>query len=118
MLKCPCCGRQIKVLRGTFPCQWCGEKLHWDLGLSLLECSLLGVMLLFVPFLIAFWAWPVEDAPWLGGLLCLLFAAPIGAVFIFVKVAFFPSEVKRDSGWPDDGTIPHITSPPEPPKVL
>jgi hypothetical protein len=41
---------------------------------------------------------------------------PIVFVFIWVRVKIFPSEVKRDSGWPDDGTILHITSPPEPPK--
>lgn len=116
MLRCPSCRRQIKVHWGTFPCPWCREKLRWDLGLCLVECSLLGVLLIFVPFLIAFWVWPGENAPWLGGLLALILEVPIIAVFIFVRIAFFPSEVQRDSGWPDDGTILHITSPPQPPK--
>ena len=116
MLKSPSCRRQIKVLWGTFLCRWCGEKLHWDLGLFLVECSLLGVIALFVPCLIAWWVLPGEDAPRLAGLLALLLEVPICAVFIFVRVAFFPSPVKKDSGWPDDGTILHITSPPQPPK--
>jgi hypothetical protein len=85
MLKCPSCGRQVKVLWGTFPCPWCGEKLRWYLGLSLLECSLLGVGLLFVLFLIAFWVWPVEYAPWLGGVLVLLVAFPLG-LFFFIRL--------------------------------
>jgi hypothetical protein len=116
MLKCPCCKRQIKVIWGTFPCPWCGEKLHWDLGLTLLECSILGVLIFVVPSVIAFWLWPVDYAPWLAPLLVLLLDFPISFVFIFVRLRFFPSEVKRDSGWPDDGMILHITNPPEPPK--
>jgi hypothetical protein len=116
MLRCPSCRRQIKVHWGTFPCQWCREKLHWDLGLAVVECSLLGVLLFVVPFLIALRLEPGEDAPLLAGLLALILEVPILTVFIFVRVTFFPSELQRDSGWPDDGMILHITSPPQPPK--
>jgi hypothetical protein len=95
---------------------WCGEKLRWDLGFSLLECALLGILIMWLPFVIAFWVWPTDYAPWLGGLLVLILEIPITVVFVLIRVVFFPSPVKKDSGWPDDGTILHITNPPEPPR--
>lgn len=116
MLRCPACGRQIRVICGTFPCLWCGEKLRWDSGFTVAACVLLGIMLFLVPNLIAFWMWPADKACWLGPLLVFVLCVPITLVFGFIRGAFFPSPVKKDSGWQDDGTILHITSPPEPPK--
>jgi hypothetical protein len=74
------------------------EKLRWDWGLTLVERSLLGVIEWVVPFLIAFWMWPVDYAPLLGGVLALLLAVPISFVYFFIRITFFPSEVRRDSG--------------------
>ena len=34
------------------------------------------------------------------------------------RVLFFPPKLRRDAGWGDEGTILHITSPPEPPERL
>jgi len=115
MLKCPVCGRQITVRRGSFACPWCNAKLRLP-GTSRLEWSAIGVVVIFVPFLIARWLVPPEYAPLFGGLLVLVLVVPISAVLGYLRGTFSPPKVQRDSGWPDDGTILHITSPPEPPK--
>ncbi len=115
MLKCPVCARHIKVQQGSFVCPWCKAKLRWP-ETSLLEWVVLGIVLMWAPFLIAFRLWPVEYAPWLGGLLALVLAIPISALWGFLRGTFFPSKVQRDSGWADDGTILHITPPPDPTK--
>jgi hypothetical protein len=114
MLRCPVCRREIRVISGTFPCEWCGEKLSWELGLTYPECCLLGFLIFFIPYGIAVLKWPSK--PWLWLLIVLLLDIPLTVLFIWVRIWFFPSEVKRYSGWADDGTIPHITTPPEPPK--
>jgi membrane associated rhomboid family serine protease len=75
MPKCPSCGREIKVLWGTFTCPWCREKIRWYLGRSLLECSLAGTVLLFLfLYVLASWALPVEQPllSWVLGLLGLI----------------------------------------------
>jgi hypothetical protein len=51
----------------------------------------------------------------------LLLAVPVGfaiaAVYALISGTFFPPKVRRHAaGWLDEGTIPHITNPPEPPK--
>jgi hypothetical protein len=84
------------------------------LGLNFVECCLLGLLIFSLPYGMAVMTWP--DKPWIGALVVFVPEIPVTVVFIWVRVRFFPSEVKRDSGWPDDGTIPHITPPPEPPK--
>jgi hypothetical protein len=114
MLRCPACKRELKVIRGTFPCPWCGVKLQWDWGITFPECCLLGFLTFFIPYGMAVMTWP--EKPWFGPLIVWALEIPMTVVFIWVRVRFFPSEVKRDSGWPDDGGIPHITPPPEPPK--
>ena len=115
MLKCPVCARHIKVQQGSFVCPWCKAKLRWGKA-GVLEWSIVGVILMWVPFLIAFWLFPVEYAPWLGGLLVGLLVVPLSAILGFLRGTFFPSKVQRDSDWGDGGAVLHITPPPEPPK--
>lgn len=57
MLRCQACRRPIRPEWGSFPCRCCGQKLRWDLGLSLVEYSLLGFTILLFPFVLAFWLW-------------------------------------------------------------
>ena len=118
MPSCPACGRQIRkgdLHYGSLACPWCKEKLRWPRA-SRLELSILGVVAIFVPFLVADWLGPRDYAPLLGGVLVLLLAAPIGAAWGLLRALLFPRKLQRDAGWFDEGTILHITSPPEPPK--
>lgn len=98
--------------RQKFPCPWCGVKLRRDFRLTFLDCFLLGILGFFVPYGIAVDTWPTK--PWLWLFVVVIVAIPITIVFVGVRVVFFPPELKRDSGWVDDGTILHITTPPEP----
>jgi hypothetical protein len=118
MFKCPVCGgrvRRLDLRRQSFSCPWCKEKLCWSDGFSRLEFSIFGAVLVFGPFVIAAWLWPGENAPWLGGVLCLVLAFPFSFLYGVLRFIFYPPRLRRDSGWPDEGTILHITGPPGPP---
>ena len=85
-------------------------------GLSRLECAFLGVLVIFGPIVIAAWLWAGERSPLAGGLLSLLLAAPIGFLYTLIRLILVRPKLRRDSGWLDEGTILHITSPPRPPE--
>jgi len=98
MVMCPACGRRVRYLdlrRPRFACPWCKESLSWSWGLSRLECSFLGVLLIFGPFVIAFWLWPGERAPLAGGLLSLLLAAPIGFVYTVIRLILVRADAQK-----------------------
>jgi uncharacterized protein YbaR (Trm112 family) len=117
MLKCPVCRREIKVRQGSFACPWCKEKLDWPEA-SRLEETAIVVLGTIVPFLVPY----LLGARGLNVLLygLVLFVPVCAAVAVawgLLRGTLFPPKVRRHvAGWPDEGTILHITAPPEPPK--
>ena len=115
---CPACGRQMRISElhhGSLACPWCKEKLRLP-TLSRLELSILGGATIIVTVIISFWLPHEQYAPLYVIPLFPLVGAGIFAAWGIFRGFFFPCKLQRDHGWPDDGTILHITSPPEPPK--
>jgi hypothetical protein len=118
MPSCPACGHQVRpsdLPRGSFPCPWCKEKLRLP-GTSRVELSIIAGATLIVSF---------DVLSRLGPRPFTLFLLVVGAPILQVgfrltwaifRILFFPQKLRRDAGWGDEGTILHITSPPEPPE--
>ena len=116
--KCPACGRQVRrgdLHRGSLACPWCKEKLYWP-GPRRLELSVVGAFTIIAAFLISYRLRPQEYAPLYVGMLIPILSVGFGAAWGLVRGFLFPRKLKRDAGWPDEGTILPITTPPEPPR--
>jgi hypothetical protein len=107
--------RKGELRRGSFACPGCKKKLRWPEP-SRLEVSAIGVAAAFAPFLVAYLLGAGGVNVLLYGLLLLLpLAYAIGAALGILRVLLFPVKLQRDAGWLDEGTILHITTPPDPP---
>jgi hypothetical protein len=117
--KCPVCAYKMRngdIHRGPFPCPGCNQKLQ-GLEPSRLEESVFVVAGIIISFVIAYKFGPHNAYVVLIGLvLAPVLAIPMGAAYGILRILFFPLKIYKDDGWPDEGTILHITSPPEPPK--
>ncbi len=118
MPKCPVCRRQIKVHPGSFACPWCNEKLDWPEASRIEESGVVVVAFLIVPFVVAYLLGARGENVLIYGLLLMLpVGAAVAAAMGLLRGTFFPRKLRRHiEGWPDEGTILHITTPPAPPK--
>jgi hypothetical protein len=119
MIKCPVCGRQLRkgeLRHGTFACPGCKEMLDLP-GPSRLEMTILVLGTIIASTLVAYLLGARAYALAFGFLLAPVFGVPIFAVLGFLRGALFPRQVRRHvPGWPDEGTILHITAPPDRPE--
>jgi uncharacterized protein YbaR (Trm112 family) len=117
MLKCPVCRRQIKVHHGTFACPWCNEKLDWPEASRLEESAVVVIAFLIVPLLVAYLLGGRGVNVLLYGLVLFLpLGSAVAVAMGLLRGTLFPRKLRRHvAGWPDEGTILHITDPPGPP---
>jgi hypothetical protein len=113
--KCPACGygmRNREIHRGPFPCPGCNQKLQ-GLEPSRFEQSVFVVAGIIISLVIAYEFGPHNEYAVLVGLiLAPVLAIPMGAAYGTLRILFFPLKVYKEDGWPDEGTILHITPPP------
>jgi hypothetical protein len=117
MLNCPVCGFQMRkgdLHRGSFPCPGCNARLRWPES-SRLELLAVSVAAVIVAFVVAYRLGPLEYAPLIGAVLVPVLGIPIGVAYGILRVLLFSLKLQRDSRWPDEGTVLHITGPPDPP---
>ena len=119
MLKCPVCGWQLRkgeFRMGTFACPRCKTLLDLpEFGTR--EAIPITFVAIIASVLIAYTLGAGTYVLAIGLLLAIPLAFAIFAVYAFIWGTFFPPKVRRHVvGRPDEGTIPHITNPPEPPK--
>jgi len=117
MPDCPACGRQVRrgdSHYGSLACPWCKEKLRLPRA-SRLELSIVGGATTIAAILVSHRLPHQKYAPLYVGVLIPILSVVIGAAWGLFRGLFFPRKLQRDSGWFDEGTILHITAPPEPP---
>ena len=120
MVTCPVCGWQMRkgeLRRGSFSCPGCKEKLHWAEPCRL-EVSATVVAIAVVPFLVPYLLGARGVNVLLYGLVLLLpLGSAVAVAMGVLRALLFPRKLQRHvAGWPDEGTILHITSPPDPRK--
>ena len=120
MVSCPVCGWQMRkgeLRRGSFSCPGCKEKLHWAEPCRL-EVSATVVAIAVVPFLVPYLLGARGGNVLLYGLVLLLpLGSAVAVAMGVLRALLFPRKLQRHAaGWPDEGTILHITSPPDPRK--
>lgn len=119
MVTCPVCGWQMRkgeLRRGSFSCPGCKEKLHWPEP-SRLEESAIVVAFVVVPFLVPYLLGARgENVVFYGLVLLLPLGSAVAVAMGLLRALLFPRKLQRHAaGWLDEGTILHITSPPDPP---
>lgn len=108
--------RRGELRMGTFACPGCKALLDLP-EFGRLEVIALAFVSIFVSILVGYLLGVRAYFLTLGFLLAVPVAYAIAAVYGLLWAIFFPPKVRRHViGWADEGTIPHITSPPEPPK--
>ena len=108
--------RRGELRLGTFACPGCKALLDLpEFGSR--EVIVIAFVAIAASILVAYLLAGGAYAPAVGLLLAGPVTIAIAAICGFVWGTFFPSKVRRHViRWPDEGTILHITSPPDPPK--
>jgi hypothetical protein len=112
---CPTCGHQMRIselqIGGLLSCPWCKEKFVLP-GSSFLENVIMLGATIVLSARIACWLAPKEYS-WLFYFpLTWIVGLGVGAAWGLFRGWFWPRKLKRDDGWPDDGSFLHITPPP------
>lgn len=115
MLKCPVCQRRMVVNTRYLSCPWCGAKLRFPRP-TRIEYGLVGVISIFASVALASYLVSGITVLFVVAAICLPLTASIAWVAGIILGTLFPRKLRRDEGWPDEGTMLHITPPPDPPE--